>query len=91
MWNKTTNKSAVLDLPLTNEEKLVRNMTNGAGCGYNGHEMANFSILGGIQKVTRRLKNPELQENSLFRELVGRILTEAAFKGKAYLEGQRMP
>lgn len=90
MWNKTTNKSAVLDLPLTNEEKLVRNMTNGAGCGYNGHEMANFSILGGIQKVTRRLKNPELQENSLFRELVGRISTEAAFKGKTYLEGQRM-
>lgn len=46
----------MLDLLFTNKEKLVKNAIDGVSCGYNGHEMAKFSILAGIQKVSWRLK-----------------------------------
>lgn len=93
-WNRCgTNGSALLDLLLTNKEKLVRNMIDGVSYGYNGHEMAKFSILGGTWKVSRRLKTRNFRRTDfrLFREMVGRIPREAALKGKGCPEGQRMP
>lgn len=93
VWNRPTNGRALLALLLTNKEKLVRNMIDGVSCGYNGHEMAKFSMLGAIWKVSRRLKTQDFRRTdfSLFRELVGRIPREAALKDNGCFEGQRDP
>lgn len=74
---------AMLDLVLTNKEKLMNNkFTGNLGCS--DYEMVEFKILRGSKRVCRKLATLDLRraDFELFRELHGRVTGDKALEGK---------
>ena len=77
-------KGAMLDLVLTNKERLVSNMNLKGSLGCHNHEMVEFKILRVPKRVQSKLAALDFRRANfeLFRELLERVTWEKALEGR---------
>jgi len=83
-----TRKGALLDLVLTNKERLVDDVKVGGRLGCSDHEIVKFRILRGGSSAIRRIKTLDLRRANfgLFKELLGGIPWARALEGRGVHE-----
>jgi len=83
-----TRKGALLDLVLTNKERLVEDVKVGGRLGCSDHEMVEFRILCGRSSAISRIKTLDLRRANfgLFKELLGEIPWSRALEGRGVQE-----
>jgi len=83
-----TRKGTLLDLVLTNKERLVEDVKVGGRLGCSDHEMVEFRILHGGSRAINRIKTLDLSraEFALFKELLGGIPWARALEGRGVHE-----
>jgi len=79
---------ALLDLLFTNRKELVGDVKVGDCLGQSDHETVEFSILGGVRRVTSKttILNFQRAYFDLLRTLVARVTWESLLKGKGVQE-----
>jgi len=85
---ESTRRGALLDLVLTNIERLVEDVKVGGSLGSSDHEMVKFRILCGGSRAISRIKTLDFRRAnfSLFKELLGRIPWVRTLEGRGVQE-----
>lgn len=78
-----TRKGAMLDLVLTNQERLVSNVKHKGSFGCSDHEMVEFKILRVSKRVCNKLATLDSSraDFELFRKQLGRVTWENKYRG----------
>ncbi|GAB0204465.1 hypothetical protein GRJ2_002912100 [Grus japonensis] len=77
-------RGAMLDLVLTNKERLVEDVKLKGSFGCNDHEMVEFMIFRVVRRAHRKLTTLNFKgaDFCLFRDLLGRIPWDKALEGR---------
>jgi len=81
---KPTRRGVLLDLVLTNKERLGEDGKVGGSLGYSDHEMVEFRILGGGRRAISKITTLDFRTANfgLFQDLLGGILWIRALEGR---------
>ncbi|GAB0203516.1 hypothetical protein GRJ2_002817200 [Grus japonensis] len=77
-------RGAMLDLVLTNKERLVGNVKLKGSLGCSDHEMVEFKILRAVRRTHGKLTTLDFRraDFGLFRDLLGRMPWDKALEGR---------
>ncbi|KAM6092638.1 uncharacterized protein LJ206_005604 [Theristicus caerulescens] len=81
-------RGAMLDLVLTNKERLVGNVKFKGSLGCSDHEIVEFKILRALRRVHSKLNTLDFRraDFGLFRDLFGRVPWDKALEGRGAQE-----
>jgi len=77
-------RGAMLDLVLTNKERLMSDEKLKGSLGYSDHEMVEFKVLRASKRVCSKLTTVDLRrvDFNLFGELLGRVTWKKSLEGR---------
>ncbi|PKU39374.1 rna-directed dna polymerase from mobile element jockey-like [Limosa lapponica baueri] len=90
---KTMKRGAMLDLVLTNKEKLVGNVKFKGSLGCNDHEVVEFKTVRAVRRAHSKYITLDLRraDFGLFRDLLGSITREKAPRKLVSIQGSTPP